>query len=99
LLAREAKPKVHLMAEGKRLPRRWMRGGIIGHLLFGRGLLRTCTVIEKQQGQEKADMPDHDFLLPTSSMLVPKSLNIAAAALRPGKPVIEPPGGVQAPVW
>src|SRR5205807_8315361 len=41
------------------------------------------------------------FLSPlfTSSRLVPKSLNRAAAALRPGRAVIEPPGAVQAPVW
>lgn len=38
-------------------------------------------------------------LLATSSMLVPKSFSIVAAALRPGIAVIEPPGGVQAPVW
>jgi hypothetical protein len=37
-------------------------------------------------------------LFTTSSRVVPNSLRIAAAALRPGTPVTEPPGGVHAPV-
>src|SRR5216684_1388527 len=38
------------------------------------------------------------FLPATSSMVVPKSLSITTAALRPGAPVTEPPGCVVAPV-
>ena len=39
------------------------------------------------------------FLPTTSSMLVPRSLSITIAALRPGWPVTEPPGAVVPPVW
>src|ERR1700730_9293596 len=39
------------------------------------------------------------FLRRTSSRLLPKSLRITAAALRPGMPVTAPPGAVHAPVW
>src|SRR5215469_14803702 len=38
------------------------------------------------------------FLPTTSSRLVPRSLSIAIAALRPGWPVTEPPGAVHPPV-
>src|SRR5437879_1944723 len=38
------------------------------------------------------------FLFTTSSMLVPKSLRMTAAAFRPGPPVTDPPGCVVAPV-
>ena len=98
LLALEPLCHVRFVAEWKGLLRRRMRCRVIRHLLFGGPLLRTRTEREKQQGDESHG-PHHDFLLPTSSMLVPKSLNIAAAAFRPGKPVMEPPGGVHAPVW
>ena len=39
------------------------------------------------------------FLPTTSSMLVPRSLSITMAALRPGWPVTDPPGAVVPPVW
>src|SRR5713226_8651959 len=38
------------------------------------------------------------FLPATASMVVPKSLSMTTAALRPGAPVTEPPGCVVAPV-
>lgn len=41
----------------------------------------------------------HDFFAPTASILVPRSFKRTAAAFRPGYPVIDPPGGVHAPVW
>src|SRR6266545_1600903 len=39
------------------------------------------------------------FVATTSSRLVPKSLSITAAALRPGPAEIEPPGCVVKPIW
>jgi hypothetical protein len=38
------------------------------------------------------------FLPTTSSMLVPRSLSMTMAALRPGVPVTDPPGAVVPPV-
>jgi len=99
LLASQAEGDVSLMAVGDRLLWGELFREIVGHLLFGGCLLRSRAEHEKQQRHAQAEGPDHDFLPPTSSMLVPKSLNIAVAVLRPGTPVMEPPGGVQAPVW
>jgi len=97
LLASQAEGDVSLVAVGDRLLRRGVFREIVGHLLFGRGRLRMRPAgNEKKQGQAEVS---HEVFLPTSSMLVPKSLSTAAAVLRPGTPVMEPPGGVHAPVW
>jgi len=97
LLASQAEGDVSLMAVGDRLLWGGVFREIVGHLLFGRG--RLClrpAGDEKKQCQAEVS---HEVFLPTSSMLVPKSLSTAAAVLRPGTPVMEPPGGVHAPVW
>jgi len=98
LLASQAEGDVSLVAVGDRLLWRGVFRKIVGHFLLGGCLLRFRSEAKEQQQHENAQISLHDFLLPTSSMLVPRSLKMAAAALRPGKPVMEPPGGVHAPV-
>lgn len=85
---------------------------VIRHELFRSGrrdglllLRRKRAGSRKQQSKHlycgvaaHSSLPCLHAFFTTSSMLVPNSFSIAAAALRPGKPVIEPPGAVHAPV-
>lgn len=90
LLAAQSTREVCLMTIRNWLLRRGRSGNVSRNL---RDCPKSC---ERQTQYQTTDLP-HD-LLPTASMLVPQSFRIAAAALRPGNPVIDPPGGVQAPV-
>lgn len=99
--AGEPSRDVGLVAIRQRLFRRRVRRQVFWHVKPGsdRAISRRRRLSPRGGTKnQKNDQPLHDFFPPTASMDVPRSFSSAAAALRPGYPVIEPPGGVHAPV-